>query len=260
MLCDIMLSIITVCYNSDKTIEDTIISILCQKNSNIQYIIIDGNSNDNTLNIINKYSNNIDIVVSEPDNGMYDALNKGIALCKGQIIGQINADDYYHYGALNIAINEYLTRPFDWLYGDTIIIKNDNTKVRKTARQWKDMYYGNPEFLHSACFFSKKILNNIGGYNPKYKIAGDIDLFQRVKLETDNIRYINQLISYQRSGGMSQAGYGFIKGFWEYRDINIKNGLSRHKASYYFIKKTIIRLLIMLKNKCYAETSNEKKA
>ena len=89
------ISIITVCYNSAKTIEDTILSVINQTYNNIEYIIVDGLSTDNTLEIVNKYQDKIAKVVSEKDAGLYDAINKGIGLATGEIIANINSDDFY---------------------------------------------------------------------------------------------------------------------------------------------------------------------
>ena len=100
-----LISIITVCYNAEGTIEQTIRSVLNQTYKNIEYIIIDGFSTDNTLNIIERYKDSIAMVVSERDQGIYDAMNKGLSLAKGCFIGFLNADDWYDENALEIVVN-----------------------------------------------------------------------------------------------------------------------------------------------------------
>ena len=99
-----LISIITVSYNAVKTIEDTITSVLNQTYSNIEYIIIDGASTDGTLEVIKKYQDDISIIVSEPDKGIYDAMNKGIERANGELIGIINADDWYEANAVERSI------------------------------------------------------------------------------------------------------------------------------------------------------------
>ena len=92
---DLIFSIVTVCYNAEHTIHRSISSVISQKYKNVEYIIIDGGSTDGTLNIINQFADQIAIIKSEPDNGIYDAMNKGIKLASGDIIGLLNADDYF---------------------------------------------------------------------------------------------------------------------------------------------------------------------
>jgi len=245
------ISVITVLYNAKKYLESTIKSMIKNKTPNVEYIVIDGKSTDGSIDIIKKYLDNIDHFVSEPDNGMYDGLNKGIKLAKGDIIGQINADDYYAEGALQKVIDIYKETNFDLFYGNTLIIdQQGNIVSKKTARKWENIYYGNPEFLHSACFFSRSILDKVGYYNPKYKIAGDIDLLQRVYLNTDKdkVVYKDVDISYQRIGGMSQHKLGWFRGYKEYKKISIENGCKRTVSNYYFYKKTILRIIFIIRD------------
>src|ERR1700727_242135 len=116
---DLKISVITVAFNAEKTIERTITSVLEQKFSNIQFIVIDGGSTDNTLLIIDKYKGKIDIFVSEPDHGVYDAMNKGIALATGDVVGTLNSDDFYSNDhVLCDVATAFADEKIDILYGD----------------------------------------------------------------------------------------------------------------------------------------------
>ena len=128
------ISIITVCYNSDKTISDCIDSVLSQTYKDIEFIIIDGGSTDNTLNILKSYSYGISNIISEPDNGIYDAMNKGISIATGHIIGFLNSDDTYSSNNILSTINSVFNQHtnLDVCYGDICYVSrtNPNKKVR----------------------------------------------------------------------------------------------------------------------------------
>ena len=130
------LSIITICFNSFSTIEATIKSVLSQNYDNLEYIIIDGNSTDNTLEIIHKYRNRISKIISEKDNGIYDAMNKGVCLASGDVIGILNSDDFYEdNNVLQDVMTCFETDPeLSILYGDLVYVKNNN--IKKAVRKW----------------------------------------------------------------------------------------------------------------------------
>jgi len=124
------ISIITVCLNSEKTIEQTIQSVIEQKDEDLEYIIVDGRSVDKTLHIINKYKNNISLIISESDNGIYDAMNKGISLATGDVIGIINSDDWYEQGTFEGIRNCFLRSDADVVYGKmNLVDENGSIKL-----------------------------------------------------------------------------------------------------------------------------------
>src|SRR5574338_486367 len=128
-----LISIITVCYNSVKTIEETIQSVLAQDYPAIEYIIVDGGSKDGTLDVIYQYKHKISQIISEPDNGIYDAMNKGIHLAKGDVVGLLNADDIYANNKVISAIMQVMSDPnIEACYGDLIYFKTDAPE--KTVR------------------------------------------------------------------------------------------------------------------------------
>ncbi|HRP58868.1 MAG TPA: glycosyltransferase family 2 protein, partial [Vicingus sp.] len=133
-------SIITVCYNSEKTIEDTIKSVANQSYPNIEYIVIDGGSTDNTLAIIDKYKDKISTVISEKDHGIYDAINKGIKLATGDIIANLNSDDFYiDSDVITDVVATFENEKTDTLYADLYYV--DAVDTNKIIRYWKSKQY-----------------------------------------------------------------------------------------------------------------------
>ena len=170
------ISIITVCYNSEKTIRETIESVLSQDYVEIEYIIIDGASKDGTVNIINDYIDRISKIISEPDKGIYDAMNKGISLCEGRYIGMLNAGDKYKQNGLELINNYLIDTDFDFIFGSVM-----KKALRYGYRKYR--IYWNFDFAssHSSGFFIKdEAQKKLGKYNLKYKISSDYDLFYRM--------------------------------------------------------------------------------
>ncbi len=161
------ISIITVCYNSEATIERTLKSVLGQDYDNIEYIVVDGVSKDNTLKILSEYAPKFEgrgiefKVISEPDKGMYDAMNKGVALASGDIIGILNSDDWYEDDALSAVAEATGTKKAD-IYMGAINIHNGNQLIVKHARNRK--YKTSRDFNHPAMFVTKACYADVGGY------------------------------------------------------------------------------------------------
>lgn len=206
-------SIITVCYNSAATIRDTIESVLAQNYSDIEYIIVDGASKDSTLGIVNEYRDRIAIIISEPDKGIYDAMNKGIKAATGEVIGILNSDDFYESPqAICSVVNAFKeNESADLIFGDLVFVKPDNLK--KIIR-----FYSLPKFSawklrfgwmppHPATFIKKKIYDRLGLYKTNFKIAADYELFVRFLLvEKLSFKHIEQVLIRMRSGGASTSG------------------------------------------------------
>ena len=174
------ISIITINYNNSHFLKQTIQSVFDQSYKNFEYIIIDGGSKDKSLEIIKSFEkkrNDIDYKwVSESDDGISDAFNKGIKLATGEIIGLLNSSDLYHEKTLERVANNYSTTNFDLFYGDTIKIDDEGKEYSYTkAKTWKKIFFG-LTFMHSACFIPKRIYDEIGYFNKEYKIAMDIDI------------------------------------------------------------------------------------
>jgi glycosyltransferase involved in cell wall biosynthesis len=208
------ISIITVCYNSAATLETTIISVKKQSYKNIEYIIIDGFSKDSTLNIVKKYEpafNGRMHWVSESDKGLYDAMNKGIAMATGDIIGILNSDDtFYSNSVLEEVANFHLKYKIDASVGNIIQHNKDNKVLRVySSRFW------NPDKLkigfmppHPSIFFSKDIFKKFGLYNLGFKIGADYELITRVFLKNNiSWRYSGITTTLMLVGGLSSSGY-----------------------------------------------------
>jgi len=169
-------SIITVCFNAEKDIEKTIKSVLIQDYPEIEYIIIDGNSTDNTNNIIKKYKNNIDIYISERDNGIYDAMNKGITLSTGDYIFFLHAGDLITAPDILTRINEVIEdEQLDIYYGDAIIDRFNDYEIYRHTKKITDyeIYWG--RFVQQSVFYRRYLFDNsvIGLFNCNYRIRAD---------------------------------------------------------------------------------------
>ena len=232
-------SIITVTKNSEKYLEQNILSVQNQKFKNFEHIIIDGNSKDKTKSILRKYKTKLKII-SENDNGLYDAMNKGIKLAQGDIIGILNSDDYYYSKALNIIKNYFLMNPkIDFVFGSVI----KYNKIQSGFFPWKIYWTFGFYSTHSVGFFIKKeYQKKLGFYNTKYKYSADYDLFYRMIVQK-KMKGIgtkrNEVIGYFRPGGISDK----IK-YIEYLNENTRIRLD-NKQNYFFVM--LIHLMRYLK-------------
>lgn len=176
---EVLISIVTPCKNSVKTIERTINSVITEKkNNNIEYIIIDGGSSDGTLDIINNYSEYIDVVISEYDNGLYDAFNKGIKLTTGKYILVLAADDYLLKGAVSRFLRS--VKPGTQVWAGSVVIYYEGYYQYMYSRRDLDELYRCCSLRHPATFFSREVYERFGYYDSAYKIAADREFFLRL--------------------------------------------------------------------------------
>jgi len=204
-------SIITVCFNSAKTIEDTIKSVLTQTYKNIEYIIIDGGSTDNTLEIIQQYKDDIAVIVCEKDNGLYDAINKGIGLATGEIVANLNSDDFYiDNNVIGDVVAKFEQEKTALLYSDLYYVEAENTD--KVTRYWKSGIYTKGAFYkgwmppHPTFFVKKEVYDKYGVFNLQLKSAADYEIMLRFihKYEC-TVSYLNRVTVRMRVGGVSNA-------------------------------------------------------
>tara|TARA_B100001093_G_C26707452_1_gene961891 strand:+ start:271 stop:1020 length:750 start_codon:yes stop_codon:yes gene_type:complete len=216
-------SIITVVLNGEKYLEKTIKSVISQKEK-LQYIIIDGGSTDNSLNIIKKYTKFIDYWVSEKDKGLYDAFNKGLKKCEGDFVGIINSDDIYTKNALSI-IKKYLKAypNIDFIFGSV----KKHWGVLHGYRPKKILYSWGFYSSHSTGFFIKlKSAKKVGYYNTRYKYHADYDYFYRMivdKKMSGISTKKNEIVGVFRRGGYSSK-IPYRKLFYEEMKIRFDNG------------------------------------
>ena len=206
------ITIITVCYNSEKTIEKTILSVLSQDFLNFEYIIIDGLSNGNTISIINKYSEQIDIIISEKDKGIYDAINKGIKLATGDIVGILNSDDeFYDIDVIsNISKAFMQNNNLDAIIGDIVFINNKEQVHRKyTASNWNPKKFAWGMMPPHPTFYCKKIIfEKFGFYRIDFKIAADYELMMRFLLvKKITYMYLQMVFVKMSLGGASTKNF-----------------------------------------------------
>ncbi|WP_294736812.1 glycosyltransferase family 2 protein [uncultured Pseudomonas sp.] len=207
------LSIITICYNSASTIRDTIESVLSQDHTDIEYIVVDGGSKDGTQAIVESYGERISRFISEPDKGLYDAMNKGVALATGEVIGILNSDDFYESStSVSSVMAELESHPEnDAVFGDVVFVNPaDLLKVTRFYRgnrfvPWKLRFGWMPP--HPATFIRKSAYHAVGSYSLKYKISADYDFFVRLfMVQRLKYSYLDKVLVRMRSGGASTAG------------------------------------------------------
>jgi glycosyltransferase involved in cell wall biosynthesis len=240
-------SIITVCYNSAETIESTIQSVVSQNYSNIEYILVDGKSTDDTLKIIEKYKNNISKICSEKDDGIYFAINKGIALATGDIIAILHADDFYsNPEIISKVVNTFSEKQVDTLYGDLQYV--DRNDVSKIKRDWKSGAYTKESFLkgwmppHPAFFVNKECYNKYGLFNTSLKSAADYELMLRLLYKNNcSTTYIPEVLVKMRVGGKSNVSFmNRIKANREDKKAWLMNDLK--PGMFTFIRKPLSKL------------------
>lgn len=203
---NLKVSIITVCMNSEETIERTINSVINQTYSNIEYIIVDGRSTDKTLKIINKYKDKISMLVSDNDKGIYDAMNKGIKLANGDVIYFLNAGDYlYDHTVISKISLEYGKDPVvDIIYGDVVMYDAEEKRLLKHEEISSEKHLFKYGICHQAIFSKKEVFSRSGLFDTNYKISADYDWICRTYLMNYiKFKHLNVIISNCLKGGVS---------------------------------------------------------
>jgi len=232
-------SIITVCKNSGACIESAIQSVISQKYDKREYIIIDGKSIDNTPEIISKYRNNIDVLISEPDSGIYNAMNKGLTHVSGDIVYFLNADDLLFDTKVLSDIVSVFKKQLDKMvvYGDVALNINGIKSIRRYNNiSWR--YFYKNTICHQAVFCHKDLYKIIGIFDERYKIHADVDWLMRAyNSEVAKFRYINRPICHYSSQGFSSEPWSAEKYKYDRQEISAKYFLEAR------IKLLIKRLL-----------------
>ena len=241
------ISIVTAVYNGADTIEKTINSVAGQSYKNVEHIIVDGDSTDCTMEIVNRYDDQIAQIISERDIGIYDAMNKGIAAAGGEIIGTLNADDIYAYPNVLSKVAEVLSDPeIDACYADLVYV--DRRNMNKIIRYWTSRPFEPGLFhkgwipAHPTFFVRKSIYHRYGGFDLEYKIQSDFELALRF-LELHRIRtvYVPEIWVKMRMGGTTNKSIrNIVKGNLESYRACKKHGLK--VSPLFFVKKIATRV------------------
>lgn len=206
------ISIITVCFNSEKTIRDTIESVLSQDYSDIEYIIIDGQSKDETMNIVFEYNNTITKIISEHDHGIYDAMNKGIKVATGDYVGILNSDDIFsHKHVISDVVRLLMDAQVDAIFGDLVIVDRENASdvVRRYSSKYFNKWKIRFGFMlpHPTFYVERTLFDRLGYYKLNYRVAADFELITRFLCA--GITYVRNpdVMVKMRQGGISGSGF-----------------------------------------------------
>jgi len=210
-------SVITAVYNNEKTIASAVESVLSQSYDDVEYIVIDGNSSDDTLNIIKRYEKNIDVLISEPDGGIYDALNKGIKNATGDVVCFLHSDDIYAHENVLKDVNELFERTgTDSVYGDLVYVKKEN--VDKVVRYWKSGEFNVKKLKrgwmppHPTFFVKREVYEKYGGFDTSFRIAADYDTVLRfLGVQKITTAYLEDVLIKMRLGGESNKSLQNLK-------------------------------------------------
>lgn len=206
-------SIITVCFNSAATLRDTIESVLAQNYDAIEHVIVDGASTDETLVIANEYRSRLGALISEPDKGLYDAMNKGVKAATGDIIGILNSDDFFESNdVISEVVKKFESTPeADLVFGDVVFVSPDDldtvTRFYQAGhfRPWKLRFGWMPP--HPATYVRKKAYAQVGEYRLDMKIAADYEMFVRwLLVNRCQYAWVDKVIVRMRTGGVSTSG------------------------------------------------------
>lgn len=237
------ISLITVCYNSEKTIKDTLESVLCQTYSNYEYIIIDGKSEDSTLEIIKNYEKKFKgklKYISEKDKGLYDAMNKGIKLATGDFIGILNSDDILATKNVFQEVANNIDENTDILYADLLYCNEDFTEVKRNYISGENK---NLTFCpaHPTMYIKKEIYKQVGKYNLNFKVDADYDYMIRLNKAGCKFKYLHEYLVLMRIGGTSNGIKGYLKNFKDCYYV-----LKKNEIKFPFLK-TVIKSLKTIK-------------
>lgn len=223
-------TIITVCLNAGSTIGQTLSSVLGQRGVQLESIVIDGGSRDDTMDVVASFGHSVSYAVSEPDEGIYDAMNKGLARAKGAFVAFLNADDYYADASVLADVHRAVSAHRATVVAGTVVqIDADGRVVRTitpTPRKLGKLRWGVAP-PHPAMFCSTKLVRAHGGFDATFRYAGDFDLFARLSRSTDyRIHLLDRNLAYMRTGGTSTRGrLVYFRMSPELKRSLVKNGI-----------------------------------
>jgi len=211
------ISIITASFRSERTIRDTLESVNIQTYPAIEHIIIDGASKDKTLEIVREHGKRVSHITSEPDRGIFDAYNKGLAVADGEVVGILNSDDFYAApDVIARVMQAFENKTVEAVYADLVYVDKDDTS--KVMRYWKSRPYKDGDFArgfspaHPALFLRRSVYAKTGGFNPNFRLAGDYEYMLRA-FHTHGVKsvYLPMVVVRMRTGGATGGSLSFIK-------------------------------------------------
>ena len=230
------ISVITVCYNSEGYIEDAVKSVICQRYKDVEYIIVDGASCDNTLSIIDKYKDHIDLLISEPDKGIYDAMNKGIEAATGDYIAFLNSDDFYTSDdALSQVAKSLKKSKTDCIFGNINYVRTEEPSM--IVRKWRTGEFVDGGFqlgwhpAHPTFIVKRDVYKKYGGFDLSFSLAADFELMLRflVHYQISHV-YLDKVIIHMRLGGATSS--------------SLSNSIKQNKECYNAFKKNNIKVSV----------------
>ncbi len=201
-------SIITVVYNGEDHLQQTINSVIAQDYQNIEYIVVDGNSTDSSVSIIEKNEAHISKWVSESDKGIYDAMNKGVQMASGEIIGLLNADDTYPSDAISKVVKAFEETSAQIVFGNmvkTIEIDGEQFEREEQPNQDVEALKTTMTIFHPATFVKKEVYDSIGLFDTKFRISADYEFLVRAFLKGIKFKYIDETLSHFSLSGVSNS-------------------------------------------------------
>lgn len=235
-----LVTVITIVRNGGSTIERTIRSVLEQTYKNIEYIIIDGGSRDNTIDVVKKYQDKVAYCLSEPDKGIADGFNKGIFYSSGELIGIINSDDWYNKNSIELVVNKYK------IFGEKIFHGNNQ---RWTLKMEKDYVFtandgrilNRMTINHPTVFVPKTIYEEIGLFRLDFEVAMDYEWLRRAKLSGKDFYYLDSILTNMAPGGLSDKKW--LKGYFENAKARRLQGVNTFNCIFTFTKMLFITLV-----------------
>ena len=241
---DLKISIITICFNNESDIRATIESVVGQSYKNIEYIVIDGQSSDNTMKIVNEYTDDIDTIISEPDKGMYDAINKGIKQSTGDVFGLIHAGDrLFDEQVIARIADHFKTHEIDGMYGHSVLVNQDDDPVRvnKSPTFRKSLFKAGWMPSHQSVYLRREIIESLGYYRTDLGGSGDYEFVLRYfYFNSLNIKRLDNFILRFAMGGRSTSNYS--KTLWNSQKRHIHAWkLQGAEPPFYFVPLKLLR-------------------
>ncbi len=238
------ISVITAVFNNREHIAEAIDSVLAQSHADVELIVVDGGSSDGTLEVLRSYGDRISVLVSEPDRGIYDALNKGLKLASGEVVGFLHSDDLFaDTDALARVASGFLSEDIDAVYGDLIYVRRDNTQ--SIVRRWKSGTFTLGRLRegwmppHPAFYARRSVYERLGGFDTSYRIAADYDCMLRFLSSGIKVVYVPQVLVKMRLGGASNR--------------SLKNVIQKSREDYRALRENRVGGLVTLACKNFSK-------